>query len=114
MHIYRVPSVDSSIVSNFQEGSAYRVSVKVDRVDTRLASSSMRHGAQCLGPKLMAPMMGTEILRPLYQDGRRTYSAFEFSRDLSRNSGNFGIAMAKMFRNGNVHSRERNGRGRRV
>jgi hypothetical protein len=95
MHIYRVPSVDSSIVNNFQEGSAYRVSVKVDRVDTRLTSFSMRHGAQCLGPKLMAPMMGTEILRPLCQDGRRTYSAFEFSRDLFRDSGNSGVAMVK-------------------
>jgi hypothetical protein len=41
----------------------------------------------------MAPMMGTEILRPLLP--RRTYSAFEFSRDLFRDSGNSGVAMVK-------------------
>lgn len=69
--------------------------LKLNRVDTRLTSSPMRHGAQCLGPKLMAPMMGTEILRPLYRDGRRTYSAFELSRDLFRDSGNSGVAMVK-------------------
>jgi hypothetical protein len=55
----------------------------------------MSYGAPWLGPKLMAPMMGTEILRPLLP--RRIYSAFEFSRDLFRDSGNSGVAMVKDF-----------------
>jgi hypothetical protein len=53
----------------------------------------MSHGAQCLGPRLMTPMMGTEIRRPLFP--RRTYSAFEFSRDFLRGSGSTRAAIVE-------------------
>jgi hypothetical protein len=55
-------------------------------ISTRLTSfSSMSQGAQCLGPRLMAPMMGTETLSPLFPG--LTYSAFEFSSDFLRDGG---------------------------
>ncbi len=55
------------------------------------SSSSMSHGAQCLGPRLMAPMIGTEVFSPLFPS--LTYSAFEFPRDFLRDGGSSDVAI---------------------
>jgi hypothetical protein len=72
------------------------VSIEALAVEIALtSSSSISHGAQCLGPRLMTPIIGTEILRPLFP--RRTYSAFEFSRDFLRGFGSSRAAIVDRF-----------------
>lgn len=53
----------------------------------------MSQGAQCFGPRLMDPIIGTEIFSPLFPS--LTYSAFEFWRDFLRDCGSSGVAIVE-------------------